>query len=81
MKFGAFESDVHAFLAGGISATLNLENLERPLGRRIHVQPKTDSEGNYLPEWSLRVIDPQLKKDELRFTLRLEQLPPEAVEA
>jgi hypothetical protein len=66
-----FESDIHAFLAGGITAVLDFRNMEHALGRKIKVIPQVDGKGNYLPEWRIHVAGGEEK---LAFRLRLEQL-------
>lgn len=77
-----FGSDLHALLAGGITAVLDFRNLGDALHRRIEVTPQVDDAGNYRPEWVITVGShvPPLPEDAGRsrsvFRLRLEQEQP-----
>jgi hypothetical protein len=70
---GNFDSDLHAFIAGGIMAMLNFRNLESALAgdRHIVMLPQVDEAGNYLPEWIIwtTASSPQFEKRVFRLRL------------
>jgi hypothetical protein len=77
-----FDSDLHALLAGGLTAVLDFSNMADLLRRSIVVSPEADGAGNYKPDW-LIVVHPRTGTPApiLRFHLRLTQEPSEEEEA
>jgi hypothetical protein len=73
----AFDSELHALVAGGISAVLDFSRWTGLLthGRQVSVEIGVDEDGNYQPWWLIKVGIPGRQPAHV-FRLRLEQEKP-----
>jgi hypothetical protein len=78
-----FDSDLHAFIAGAIWSGLDFSRLAavRSPGHPIEVVPQVDGEGNFLPEWTIEVLDPKTGGRAALFRLALTQEVPKVDDA